>query len=313
MAPSILVVGATGNTGRSVVSTLSDLIQAPNGPIASFRLIAQTRSASSVAAKQLASLSNVSILEQNWLDITSEWLHENEVAKVFIASHNEPSAFSEESHFLVNALNAGVKQVVRISTTAANVRPNFRAYYPRTHWAIEAMLDTEEFKEMMWTSLQPNVFSSFVLANAVALVKEYRKTGKQQPLSMITSKDVGSGIIDANDVGAFAAYVLASPNPESHNRKRYVLNGPEDISGQDIVDLVEKEMGAKVEKVIFKDLSFLDHNAQGPLKILTLSIKHAVETSWEEKCGIDTTSKEVFEIRAPKITVAQAFKTALEG
>ncbi|KAH7390082.1 hypothetical protein BKA64DRAFT_112608 [Cadophora sp. MPI-SDFR-AT-0126] len=313
MAPSILVVGATGNTGRSVVSTLSDLIQVPTSPVASYRLIAQTRSASGDAAKQLASLPKVSILEQNWLDITSHWLHENEVTKVFIASHNEPSAFAEESHFLVVALNAGVKQVVRISTTAANVHPSFRAYYPRTHWAIEAMLDTEEFRGMVWTSLQPNVFSSFVLGSAVGLVKEYRKTGKQQPLSLIGSKDVGVGIIDANDVGAFAAHVLASPNPESHNKKRYVLNGPEDVSGQEIVKMVEKEIGAKVDKVIFKDLSFLDHIAQGPFKVLTLSIKHAVETSWEGKCGIATTSKEVFEIRAPKITVAEAFKTALEG
>jgi len=306
-----LVVGATGNTGRSVVSTLSGLIQVSDSPVASFRLIAQTRSASSDAAKQLASLSNVSILEQNWLDITSEWLRQNEVSKAFIASHNAPSAFAEESHFLVAALNAGVKQVVRISTTAANVRPSFRAYYPRTHWAIETMLDTDEFRRMAWTSLQPNVFSSFVLANAVNLVKQYRKTGEQQPLSLICSRDVGSGIIDANDVGAFAAHVLASPHPEAHDRKRYILNGPEDVSGQDIVDMVEEELGTKVESVIYKDLSFLERNAHGPLKVLPLSIKHAVETAWEGKCGTDTTSKEVLEICAPKTTVAQAFKAAL--
>lgn len=296
-----------------MVSTLSDFTQNPNSYVASYQLIAQTRSASSDAAKQLASLPNVSILEHNWLDITSDWLRKNEVTKVFIASHTGPTAFSEESHFHVVALNGGVKHIVRISTTAANVRPDFRAYYPRTHWAIETMLDTKEFQGMMWTSLQPNIFTSFVLANAVNLVKEYRKTGKQQPLSLISSKDVGVGIIDPNDVGAFAAYVLASDNPETHNRKRYVLNGPEDISGQGIVDLVEKEIGAKVENVIYKDLSWLDHTAQGPQKVLTLSIKHAVETSWEGKCGTNTTSKEVFGIRAPKTTPAQAFKEYLEG
>lgn len=295
------------------MSTLSDFSQNPNHRVASYYLIAQTRSASSDAAKQLASLPNVSILEKNWLDITSEWLRKNEVTKVFIASHTGPTAFSEESHFHVVALNGGVKHIVRISTTAANVRPDFRAYYPRTHWAIEAMLDTKEFNGMMWTSLQPNVFTSMVLANAVTLVKEYRKTGKQQPLSLMSPKDVGVGIIDPNDVGAFAAYVLASENPEVHNRKRYVLNGPEDISGQGIVDLVEKEIGAKVESVIYKDLSWLDYIAQGPQKVLTLSIKYAVETSWEGKCGTDTTSKEVFGIRAPQTTPAQAFKEYLEG
>ncbi|KFY99404.1 hypothetical protein V500_01378 [Pseudogymnoascus sp. VKM F-4518 (FW-2643)] len=313
MAPTILIVGATGNTGRSVVSTLSDFTQKPNHHLASYRLLAQTRSASSDAAKQLSSLPNVSILEKNWIDITSDWLRENEVTKVFVACHTEPTAFSEESHFHVVALNGGVKHIVRVSTTAANVRPDFRAFYPRTHWAIETMLDTKEFKGMMWTSLQPNVFTSMVLANAVTLVKEYRKTGKQQPLSLISPKDVGVGIIDPNDVGAFAAYVLASENPEVHNGKRYVLNGPEDISGQGIVDLVEREIGAKVENVIYKDLSWLDHVAEGPHKVLTLSIKYAVETSWEGKCGTDTTSKEVVGIRAPKTTPAQAFKGYLEG
>ncbi|KAG4429044.1 hypothetical protein IFR05_015468 [Cadophora sp. M221] len=313
MAPNILIIGATGNTGRSVVSTLSEFTQYSNHYLSSHRLIAQTRTATSDAAKQLASLPNVSILDQNWVDITSDWLRANEVTKVFIAAHTAPSAFSEESHFHVTALNAGVKHVVRISTTAANVRPDFRAYYPRTHWAIETMLASEEFKDMMWTSLQPNVFTNFVLANAVALVKEFRDTGKQsKALSMVSSKDARVGVIDPKDVGAFAAYVLADQNPAVHNGKRYVLNGPEDVTGQDVVDLVEKEIGVKVENVVFKDLSFLEMIAQGPQKVLTLSIKYAVETAWEGKCGVDTTSKEVFGIRAPKTTLAQAFKEALE-
>ncbi|KAH7374069.1 NmrA-like family protein [Cadophora sp. MPI-SDFR-AT-0126] len=312
MTPSILIVGATGNTGRSVVSTLSEFTQNPNHHLASYRLVAQTRSAITHAARLLASLPNVSILEQNWPDITGDWLRENNVTKVFIAAHTGPTAFSEESHFLVVALNAGVKQAVRISTTGVNVRPDFRAYYPRTHWAIETMLDTPEFKAMMWTSLQPNGFTSMALANAVTLVKEYRKTGKQHPLSLMSSKDVGSALIDPNDVGIFAAYVLADKNPEMHNGKRYVLNGPEDISGQGIVDLVESEIGIPVENVVYKDLSWLEHIAQGPQKVLTLSIKYAVESAWAGKCKTDTTSKEVFGIYTPKTTPAHAFKEYLK-
>ncbi|KAL2066399.1 hypothetical protein VTL71DRAFT_2470 [Oculimacula yallundae] len=312
MSPSILIVGATGNTGRSVVSTLSELIKDPNHHLSSTRLIAQTRSASSLAAKKLASISNVSILEENWVDITSTWLRENEVTKVFIAAHNEPSAFAEESHFHVQALNGGVKHVVRISTTAVNVRPNFKAYYPRTHWAIEQMLESKEFESMMWTSLQPNLFTSMVMGNAVSMVKEFRKTGKQQPLSMMTSEDAGVGIVDPNDVGAFAAHVLADEQPEKHNGKRYALNGPEDITGQEIVGMVEKELGVPVEKVLYKDMSFLVQMAEGSQKVLIMSIYHAVETAWEGKCGINTTSKEVFDIYAPKKTPAQTFKDLLE-
>ncbi|CZT42310.1 probable NmrA-like family protein [Rhynchosporium secalis] len=311
MSPSILIVGATGNTGRSVVSTLTELIKTSKH-LANTHLIAQSRSASSSSAKKLASIPNVSILEKPWVDITSDWYRENEVTKVFIASHNEPPAFAEESHFHVTALNGRVKHVVRISTTAANVHPNSKAYYPRTHWAIEKMLESEEFKDMMWTSLQPNVFTSMVLGNAVALVKEYRKTGKQVPLRLISSKDAGVGIIDSNDVGAFAAHVLADENPEKHNGKRYVLNGSQDITGQQIVDMVEKELGVPVEDVKYQDISFLEQLYEGQQRTIVMSIKHAVVTAWEGKCGIDTTSKEVPGIYSPKMTPAQTFKELLE-
>jgi len=165
-------------------------------------------------------------------------------------------AFAKESHFHVVALNAGVKHVVRISITTANVHPNFPAYYPRTHWAIESMLATKEFKEMAWTSLQPNIFFSFVFQSAVALVKEYRKIGKQQPLSTIMSKDAAVGVIDPNDIRAFAATLLAS-DLELYNGKRYVLNGLKNINSQILIDLVKKAIGATVEIMKYNDLSFL--------------------------------------------------------
>lgn len=117
-------------------------------------------------------------MEQNWVEISEDWLRRHEVSRVFLASHNEPTQFAEESQFLVNALNAGVKYVVRISTTAANVRPNLKAYYPRSHWAIEQMLGQHEFKAMHWTSLQPNTFTAMFLDSTVEFIKQTRRTGE---------------------------------------------------------------------------------------------------------------------------------------
>ncbi|XMA10603.1 hypothetical protein WAI453_003394 [Rhynchosporium graminicola] len=51
MSPSILIVGATGNTGRSVESTLTELIKISKH-LANTHLIAQSRSASSSSAKK---------------------------------------------------------------------------------------------------------------------------------------------------------------------------------------------------------------------------------------------------------------------
>ena len=97
-------------------------------------------SLSNPVAQQLSTLPAVVVLEQNWVEITADWLREHEVVRAFIASHNVPNQFAEEPTFHLAALRAGVQYVVRISTTAANVRPDCAAYYPRTHWAIEAML-----------------------------------------------------------------------------------------------------------------------------------------------------------------------------
>ena len=121
MAPTILIVGATGNTGRSVVETLPKLLQ--NTKLSSYRILALTRSKGSAAAKKLAKISGVEVLEKNWTAIDDQWLREHQVKRLFIASHNGVSHFAEESQFHYFASQAGVKYAVRISTTAHCVKP----------------------------------------------------------------------------------------------------------------------------------------------------------------------------------------------
>ncbi|CAI7627413.1 unnamed protein product [Penicillium palitans] len=306
MAPTILIVGATGNTGQAVVETLPKLLQSSNA-LSDHRVIALTRSSKSPVAQRLAKVPGVEVIEKNWVDITPDWLHEHQVTRAFIAPHNDPNAFAEESTFHIAALNAGVKYIVRISTTAANVRADCPAYYARTHWAVEALLSSPEFTNLQWTSLQPNIFSAFYLSSAVEFIKQYRKTGKQGDLKLIASKEAPIGVIDSSEVGVFAAHLLSQEDPSVHNKAKYVLNGPEDITGQQLV-----------EKVIYQDTSFLDqiweyqYAATNQSKNVIFSIKHAPVTAWEGKCSTSTTSKEVLEIAAPKITPTEALKGLLE-
>lgn len=83
MAPSILIVGATGNTGRSVVETLSDSINTSKA-LAGYRIIALTRSSDSPTAQKLSKLPNVTVEEKTWVDISAEWLKERNVVKAFV-------------------------------------------------------------------------------------------------------------------------------------------------------------------------------------------------------------------------------------
>ncbi|BCS26948.1 NmrA-like family protein [Aspergillus puulaauensis] len=312
MAPTILIVGATGNTGRSVTETLPTLLRT-TGALADYRVLAMTRSLNGTAAQHLSKIPGVEIVEKNWIGTTASWLREHEVVRVFIASHNEPTQFAEESAFHLAALKAGVKYVVRISTTAANVHPDCDAYYPRSHWAIETLLGSPEFSGLQWTSLQPNIFSTFYLYNAVEFVKQYRKTGKQTTLRLLASEDAPVGIIDPDEVGIVAAYLLSQEDTAVHNQAKYVLNGPQDITGQQIVNMVERDIGTKVQHVSYKDMSFVDSLPHGAAPEMIASIKYAPVTAWEGKCAVSTTSKEVLDLAAPKRTPADVFKSLLEN
>lgn len=313
MAPTILIVGATGNTGQGVVETLPKLL-GPGSALSGHRIIALTRSLENPTAQRFAKLPGVVVLEKNWVQITADWLREHEVVRVFIASHNQPNQFPEESTFHLAALKAGVQYVVRISTTAANVSPDSDAYYPRSHWAIETLLSSPEFRALQWTSLQPNIFSSFYLSSVAQFIKNYRKTGQQETLRLIASQDAPIGIIEAHDVGVFAAHLLAQADTTVHNNARYVMNGPEDITGEQIVKLVEERIGTKVQNVSYKDLLFLDamvNSAPEGDRHLLLSLKYAPVTAWEGKCTASTTSKEVLELAAPTRTPVEVLEALL--
>ncbi|OQE30628.1 hypothetical protein PENFLA_c002G01805 [Penicillium flavigenum] len=317
MTPSILIVGATGNTGRAVAQTLPKLLES-SSTLSGSRIIALTRSSSSPVAHELAKLPGVEVVEQNWVEITADWLREHQVARAFIASHNEPNQFAEESTFHLNALNAGVKYVVRISTMAANVRPDCPAYYPRQHWAIEALLSSPDFNNLQWTSLQPNVFSSLIMAPAAELIKKYRKSGEQDTLRLMLSEDASVGIIDPNEVGVIAAHLLSHDDTSVHNKAKYILNGPEDITGKQIVDMIEQNIGVPVKDVSYKDMSLIDvlyehqYAATKQSKNVVCSSKRALETAWEGKCSTSTTSKEVLKLSAPKRTPADVLESLLE-
>lgn len=308
MSPTILVVGATGNTGRGVVETLPRLIA--HTTLSSYRVLALTRAADGGTARQIAMLPGIEILEQNWVEITEDWLREREVSRVFIASHSEPTQFTDESQFLVNALSAGVKYVVRISTMAANVRPNFRAYYPRSHWAIEKMLEQPEFHTMHWTSLQPNAFAPMLLAPTAQFIKHTLTTGRQSPMSLIIDADTPTGLVDPHDVGILAAHLLAQEDTSPHQAARYIVNGPEDITGREVEKLAEQYIGARIKDVQYQDLSFIDKMAKTSKhsQNLMMSIKHTPVASWNGEARAETTSEEVFGLFAPRSTVADILK-----
>jgi uncharacterized protein YbjT (DUF2867 family) len=313
MAPTILIIGATGNTGKIVVKNLPKLLQSSN---TTYRVLGLTRSIQSPASQKLAELPNVEMLEKDWTTIDAAWLKSQDVVRAYIAPHNLPHQFVEESSLHLSLLNAGVKYVVRISTSADLVSPTSPVFYGRSHWAIEELLSQPEFKNLQWTSLQPNLFTTSYLASAVEWIKKYQKTGEQEKLPILIAAEVPVAIIDPEDVGNFGAYLLALDDPTTHNHGKYVLSGPEDVTGKLTIKLVEKYAGGRVETAKFKDTTLIKDLGKAGIypEKLVPSIVAAFERQWQGKCSLaeTPTSKEVLSIAPPKLTVEDALKAMLK-
>jgi uncharacterized protein YbjT (DUF2867 family) len=312
MSPTILIVGATGNTGKKVVETLPALLKNTKS-LSGHHILCLTRSAQSDAAQKLAKIPGTEVLEENWVNITAVWLKKHNVVRVFMASHNFPVQFAEESQFYVNCLRAGVKYVVRISTTANAVRPDSIAYYQRAHWAIESVLSSPAFERLGWSSLQPHIFLPMILAPAAEFIKEFRLTSKQGKLCLFTNESMPAGLIDPDDVGRAAAHLIASDNFSPYDHKRLVLNGPEEITGADVVKLVEKHIGTKVEEIVWQDTSLVEMMAEQDPENgnLIRSMADAVTEYWGSGIKDAPTSKEILELCPPKRTAAQVLDELL--
>jgi uncharacterized protein YbjT (DUF2867 family) len=316
MSPTILVVGATGNTGRSVVRTLPGLLKS-SATLANHRILGLTRSLQNPVAQELGKLPHVEFAEIDWTTVGAAWLREQEVDRVYIAPHNQPNQFAEESAFYLALLQAGVKYVVKVSTNVKYIGPTNPVYYGRTHWAIETLLSQPEFKELKWTSLQPNFFTRMYLASAADWVKRYRLTGNaEEPFRTNVAENEAVAMVDPEDVGSVGSHLLALDDPSPHDGAKYVLSGPEDLTGKKLLALVEKYAGTKVANVDFEDVSWIEDLSKSggyPDKVLS-SIRAGCIPLWKGECSLSETPTDgrIIALAAPRRTPEVAFKALLE-
>jgi uncharacterized protein YbjT (DUF2867 family) len=164
------------------------------------------------------------------------------------------------------------------------------------------------------------VFQIFFFSAAL-FIKEYRETGKLGTLRLMGSKDTPVGVVDSDEVGVVAAHLLAQQDTAKHNKGRYVLNGPEGITGEGIVRLVEEIIGVPVPEhnVSYQDVSGLDglleaeYMGPGISRNVVLSMKRAVEKAWGGGFPTVPTSKEVLDIAAPRRTPREMLESLLEN
>ena len=315
MSPSILIVGATGNTGVGVVDTIMQL--APKTSFANHDIIALTRDTKGSSAQAMAAKhESLRLIEKDWTMIDAAWLKEHEVERLFVASHNGVSHFTDESLFLNAALQAQVKYVVRISTTNSNIGPDTRVFYARNHWAVETMLETPQFESMHWSSLQPNGFISLVTPALTGWLETYRKSGKKDTLRLILDGDHPNALIDPQEIGAVAAHLLVAEDTAKHNKQKYILVGPTNVSGKEAVKLLEKHAGTDVPDVVYQDTSYVEYlKSTGTPANVIESLRMAPSSGYEGANSVEAspTSPEVLELYRLHVGALDTYEKALAG
>ncbi|CAF1057919.1 unnamed protein product [Adineta steineri] len=310
---SILVVGATGNTGSSVVKHLSGLISNSSSSLDQqpWQIIALTRDANSTASKQLSQLNHVEIKEKDWTAIDSTWLIETKISRVYLAPHNLPHQFNDESKFIVECKLAKINYLVKLSTNIHYVTPDNPVYYGRAHWAVEHLLEQNEFKQLNWTVLRANYFMNSLILPALGWLKQ---KNTNDPLPLMLDEHAPIAMIDPQDIGEVAAKLLSLEDPSSHFRKKYNLSGPEDVTGKDVVSILEQITQKKIQ-VNYRDLTLF--KAYTEKMGYPKSVSDSLESGRRDNLWIGLsrlentpTSPEILQLAPPHSTIKQFIQQA---
>jgi len=187
----IAVVGATGNTGRSVVKALKQLGHAP---ICVVRNPEKAREVLGEDARiVVAELTDRPALVNALKNVTS----------VFVVTGHNPNMVEQQNNVLDAALDAGVQYLVRVSGSRFFILQDSPSIIGRGHYAIEERLRESGIK---WVILRPGFFMQNTFAQA-ASIKNDRKIVLPFPA------DLPFAFIDVRDTGAVGARVLLDPAP----------------------------------------------------------------------------------------------------
>jgi uncharacterized protein YbjT (DUF2867 family) len=220
MSKTIIVTGATGKQGGSIVNALRDT---------DFEILALTRNTSSPSAQRLAKLPNVKLLEGDLENVKDVFLK----AKMFTvnpiwgvysvqAKVSGPDKTIEETQgkgLIDAAIANNVKFFVYSSVDRGGAKSSSTPT-PVPHWAtkhnIEKHLEKKAAGKMQYTVLRPTAFMDGFTNDFMgkAMATMWRTSlSSSEPLQLIATKDIGN----------FAA--LAFKNPDKFAGKYLSIAG----------------------------------------------------------------------------------------
>jgi NAD(P)H dehydrogenase (quinone) len=204
----IAVIGATGNTGRAVVTELRTLGE---DPLCIVRNVDKARELLGAEARTaVAEVTDRAAMEKALQG----------VERVLVVTGHNPQAGEQQINILEAAKAAGVQFFAKVSGGRAVVGPDVESVVGRGHHAVEEAMKRSG---LAWVILRPGLFMQNTLAQAQSIKNE----GK---MVLAYPQDLPIAFIDVRDTGAVGARILR--DPDRHAGKTYEFTGPTTTLGE---------------------------------------------------------------------------------
>jgi uncharacterized protein YbjT (DUF2867 family) len=217
MTGSILVTGATGNTGAPL---LERLVERGADVRAMVRRAAD--------ADRLPEKVTPVVADFDDADSLAAALRGTE--RAYLVTPSSEQAQAQQERFADAAVAAGVQHLVVLSQLASDEQSPVR--FLRYHAAVERHVQE---LGLDYTFLRPNLFFQGLLAFAGSIAAEGRIYA---PIG-----DSKVSAVDVRDIAAVAAVALTEPG---HERRTYTITGPSAITHAEIADALGQAVGRSI-------------------------------------------------------------------
>lgn len=221
MSAAILVIGATGTTGKHLVKHLAK---------SGHKTRATVRPTSD--KRELQAL-GVELVQADLSDVSSLVNAMSGIKKVYFATPLVPNMVELSSSIIRAAKSASVKHVVKLSGGGADIELDTMAKW---HRAVEKEIE------------QSGIAHTFLRSNAFMqnFSNFSSRTIRDHGAFYAPHGDGKTAYVDARDIAQVAYHVLAE---EGHQNKAYYLSGPQALSGAEIANILSSATGKVIKYV----------------------------------------------------------------
>jgi uncharacterized protein YbjT (DUF2867 family) len=238
MNGTVLVTGATGNTGAPLVELLAGRGTAVRAMVRTED--GATRLRGEYAARYGTGAVEVVVADFERPDQLADAL--KDVAAAYLVTPSSERAQAQQERFVELAVEAGVTHVVKLSQLAADESSPVR--YLRYHAAVERRIRE---LGLDYTFLRPNLFFQGLLAMGASV--------RDQGRIFAPIGEARISAIDVRDIAAVAAAALTEPG---HRGATYTLTGPEGVTHTEIAAALTAATGREVEFIDVPPAAFAE-------------------------------------------------------